>query len=108
MRLWSSLSALVFLAAATPHAQSTDRDITKRATIIRVAEGAIRVDGRLDDRAWDQAVALSDFTQKEPVEGAAPTERMEVMLAYDADALYVGARMYSRDPSAIQAPLGRR
>ena len=108
MRLWISFSTLVFLAAATPHAQSTDRDTPKRATIIRIAEDAIRVDGRLDDRAWEQAVAISDFIQKEPVEGAAPTERMEVMFAYDADALYVGARMYSRDPSSIQTPLGRR
>ncbi|MBI2828610.1 MAG: carbohydrate binding family 9 domain-containing protein [Acidobacteria bacterium] len=37
-----------------------------------------------------------------------PTERMEVRFAYDATGLYVGARMFSRDPKAIQAPLGRR
>jgi len=108
LRVSFSLPALALLAATTAYAQGTDGGTAKRATIIRVAEGAIRLDGRLDDRAWEQAAAVSDFTQKEPVEGAAPTERMEVRFAYDDDAVYVGARMYSSNPSTIQAPLGRR
>ena len=73
---------------------------------MRVADGAIRVDGRLDDEAWRNVPALTDFVQKEPVEGAPATDRMEIRLAYDDGALYVGARMFSTEP--IQAPLGRR
>jgi hypothetical protein len=46
--------------------------------------------------------------QKEPTEGAPPTERTEVRIVYEANALYVGARMFSKDPLAIQAPLGGR
>ena len=69
----------------------------------------IRVDGRLDEAIWRQAPPLTDFVQKEPVEGALPTERTEVRFVYDAKALYVGARMYtSGGAAAIQAPLGRR
>jgi hypothetical protein len=49
---------------------------------VRVADGAIRVDGRLDDDAWQHAPPLTDFVQKEPVEGAAPSDRMEVRFAY--------------------------
>jgi hypothetical protein len=78
----------------------------KRADAVRVPEGAIRVDGRLDDRAWQNAPVLTDFVQKEPVEGAQPTDRMEMRFAYDDTALYVGARMFSSGD--IQAPLGRR
>jgi len=33
---------------------------------------------------------------------------MRVAIVYDDDAVYVGARMFSRDPSKIQAPLSRR
>src|SRR2546427_7004320 len=33
---------------------------------------------------------------------------MRIAIFYDDDALYVGARMFSRDPSKIQAPLSRR
>ena len=69
--------------------------------------GSIRVDGRLDDEVWLKASPITDFIQKEPTEGAAPTDAMEVRLAYDDDSLYVGARMHSRD-GRIQAPLGRR
>jgi hypothetical protein len=80
----------------------------KHAFAHRVADGAIRVDGHLDEQAWKVAPPVLDFIQKEPVEGAAPSERMEVRFAYDADALYVGFRMWSHDGSAIQSPLGRR
>ena len=80
----------------------------KLARSVRVRTGAIQVDGSLDDEAWALAPAITDFTQKEPVEGAAPTEQMEVRFVYDDDALYIGARMHSADPLAIQAPLGRR
>jgi Domain of unknown function (DUF5916) len=72
-----------------------------------VADGAIRVDGRLDDEAWQKATPITDFIQKEPTEGSAPTDPMEVRIVYDEHALYVGARMTSSD-GRIQAPLGRR
>lgn len=78
----------------------------KEARAVRVAAGAIDVDGRLDEAAWRNVPPVIDFVQKEPVEGARPTDRMEVRFAYDDTALYVGARMYSSAP--IQAPMGRR
>ena len=78
----------------------------QEAHAVRVPAGAIDVDGRLDDAAWRGARPVTDFVQREPVEGAPPTDRMEVRFAYDDDALYVGARMYTSGP--IQAPMGRR
>jgi hypothetical protein len=80
----------------------------KLARAVRVSSGSVQVDGSLDDAVWAGAPAITDFVMKEPVEGAAPTERTEVRFVYDDDALYVGARMYSSDPSTIQAPLSRR
>jgi hypothetical protein len=79
----------------------------KQATATRIPNGSIRVDGRLDDEVWQKAMPITDFIQKEPNEGAAPTDPMEVRLAYDDEAFYVGARMHSGD-GRIQAPLGRR
>ena len=79
----------------------------KRATATRVPNGSVRIDGRLDEEAWQKATPITDFVQKEPVENAAPTDQMEVRLLYDDDVLYVGARMFSKD-GRIQAPLGRR
>ena len=78
----------------------------KQARAVRVQSGAVNVDGRLDDAAWRDAPPVTEFVQREPTEGAPPTDRMEVRFVYDDDALYVGARMYSDAP--IQAPMGRR
>ena len=64
----------------------------KQATAARVANGSIHVDGRLDDEAWQRATPITDFIQKEPVEGAKPTDAMDVRIAYDDDVLYIGAR----------------
>jgi hypothetical protein len=62
-----------------------------------------RVDGRLTEAVWRTAPAISGFTQREPDEGVAAPENTEVRIAYDDDALYVGARMYSRNPRDIRA-----
>lgn len=80
----------------------------KRATATRVPNDAIRVDGRLDEAVWVRSPAVVDFTQKEPVQGARPTDDMEVRFAFDGAAFYVGARMWARNEPVIQAPLGRR
>jgi hypothetical protein len=98
--------ALLLLAAASGAAAQTRE--RKQASAVRVPARAIQVDGRLDDEAWRLVPGLTEFTQKEPSQGAAPSDRMDVRFAYDDDALYVGARMYARDPAAIQAPLSRR
>ena len=67
------------------------------------------MDGRLDEAVWSRARAIRDFVQKEPVEGADPTEETEVRFVYDESGLYVGARMRSsRGRAGIQAPLARR
>jgi hypothetical protein len=97
------------LCSSSVSAQSTITGAAnrKQATATRVPNGSIRVDGRLDDEAWQKAGPITDFVQKEPVEGASPTDAMDVRIVYDDDVLYIGARMFSKD-GRIQAPLGRR
>lgn len=97
--------------AAAQSASSVNGDASaarKEARALRATTPAPRIDGRLDDAAWRHVRWISDFVQKEPNEGAEPTERTEVGFLYDDEALYVGARMYANDPSRIQAPLARR
>jgi hypothetical protein len=100
------LPGLLVLLLAAPAAAKTSQNGRLRADAVRVADGAIRVDGRLDDSAWQDAPLVTDFVQKEPVEGALPSDRLEVRFAYDDTAIYVGARMASGAP--IQAPMDRR
>jgi hypothetical protein len=97
---------LVILLIAAPAAAQTAQDGRQRADAVRVPDGSIRIDGRLDDTAWRDAPLLTDFVQREPVEGSAASDQMAVRFAYDDAALYVGARMSSGAP--IQAPMDRR
>ena len=99
--------ALLWSSTAAAQAPLAPPAVRKRASAARVANDAIRVDGRLDDEAWRLATPITDFIQKEPTEGTAPSDPMDVRFVYDDHSLYVGARMTSRD-GAIQAPLGRR
>ena len=74
---------------------------------IRV-QGAIAVDGKLDEAAWQQAPPHTTFTQRDPNEGQRATEETEVRVVYDDDSIYVGARLTDSQPKAIKALLGRR
>jgi Domain of unknown function (DUF5916) len=59
-----------------------------------------RVDGRLDDDAWKGATVLTDFIQSQPDAGRLATERTEVRIVYDDEALYIGGMMHDSDPGA--------
>lgn len=83
---------------ASPHftaAQSTPMASASRA------QGVILIDGRLDDAAWDGAGLLSGFVQREPAEGAPVSQRTEVRVLYDDEALYVAAWLFEEDPDQI-------
>ncbi|MEP7028264.1 MAG: DUF5916 domain-containing protein [Candidatus Eisenbacteria bacterium] len=66
------------------------------------------IDGMLDEAVWSSGPAITNFTQRDPDEGAASSQRTEVRLAYDDDALYIGARLYDTAPDSILARLSRR
>ena len=61
------------------------------------------LDGLLDDEIWSQAVRLTRFVQRSPVEGAAPTEATEVFIAYDSTNLYMGFYAHYSDAGLIRA-----
>jgi hypothetical protein len=66
------------------------------------------VDGRLNDEVWALAEPGSSFTQRDPDEGRAPTERTEIRFLYDNEALYIGARLYDSAPALVSRRLARR
>ena len=70
--------------------------------------GSIQLDGRLDDAAWAAASPAADFTQVDPKEGEAPVERTEVRVLVGAGSLWIGARMYERNPANVRPRLARR
>jgi hypothetical protein len=66
------------------------------------------IDGVLSEPVWQDGIRESQFTQRDPVENGVPTEKTEVAVAYDDDALYAAVWMYDSAPDSIVARLARR
>ena len=74
---------------------------------VRLTE-PIKIDGRLTESVWKSNTPVTELKQKEPNQGNDPTEKSEVWVAYDDDALYIAARLYDSSPDSIMALLDRR
>ena len=72
----------------------------KSVRMVRTATPPV-VDGVLDDSVWALAAVIDDFKQSQPIEGDEPTERTEIYLLYDDDALYIGGRFWDSEPDLI-------
>ena len=66
------------------------------------------LDGYLDETVWQAAAPVTGFRRDRPGDGLPAAERTEVRVAYTETALYVGARMFDRDPTRISRLRGRR
>ena len=61
----------------------------------------IRLDGVLDEDAWQEMVSTDHFIQSEPYEGEPATEQTGVMVLYDSDNLYIGVYCHDSDSKGI-------
>ncbi len=68
----------------------------------------IVIDGKLTEAVWTNKEGFENFVQRDPLEGAAPSERTVIKLAYDENSLYLAAKMYDSYPDSIMARLTRR
>src|SRR5512147_1088740 len=92
------------IAADTGRLRHANGRVPPVATARRVSVSP-RVDGRLDDPAWAEAEPVTGLVQNEPEEGAPASERTEVRIVYDDDAIYIGARMYDHEPQLVRTEL---
>ena len=95
------------LASTPPSNDPAHAGAAPRAVATRLT-GSVQMDGRLDDAIWQTAPAISALHMLRPTEGAPPTQRTEVRIVYDDEAIYVGARMFDDQPDQIVGRLARR
>jgi len=72
------------------------------------AASPVAVDGALSEAVWAGAQVVTSFQQRDPEEGAAPSQLTEVRVLYDDAALFIGARLFDSHPDSIIARLARR
>ena len=90
--------------AQTPASQDQNRPVIRAQRVNQ----APSIDGRLDEAVWTEALAASEFYQKEPLEGQAATEETQVRILYDQGYLYIGIELFDSDPAQIRASELRR
>ena len=106
------LSSLLLIAQSQPNAQAKERQIDvqeplRTASASRI-DRPLKLDGTLDDAAWQHATPISNFLQREPFEGQPPTEKTEVRILYDKHQVYFGITCFDSDPKGIVATELRR
>jgi hypothetical protein len=99
---------MLSLASAPLSAQQGGQDEHDSRPVVRAlrTDRAPHIDGRLDEPIWQRAVPATEFTQRDPREGEPATQRTDVRIVYDDNAVYIGARLY--DTAAVSTRLGRR
>jgi hypothetical protein len=105
-------AGLLLLAAALPAAASAQANPAGHVDLrVQAVERTVPVllDGKLDEAVWSSPAPATAFTQQDPDEGKPATQRTEVRFAYDAEALYIGARMFDTLGAAgVRTRLARR
>lgn len=101
-----SITVLLTLVSMRPYAQDQRSFRTKYIQ----KEVLPEIDGKLDDLVWqDTSVPWgSNFTQRIPNEGLAPTERTHFKILYDDEFLYVGLKCDDEEASKINRRMSRR
>ena len=93
---------LILLFTINAKDKSTERKVTAQKLL-----GNVVIDGKLNEPVWSQP-AIDHFIQRNPDEGKPATEKTNVWVAYDDEAIYVAARLYDTNPKEIDASLARR
>ncbi len=94
-------------APEAPEVVSRDEGgrVTLRA--VRLAE-PLQIDGRLEERIYQDVPAVSGFIQQEPNEGSPETERTDVWVFFDGANVYFSARLWDSEPERMIANEMRR
>lgn len=69
---------------------------------------APKIDGDLNDEAWQDLESADNFIQRSPNPGAISNKKTEVKIVYDDVAIYIGAMMFDEKPDSILRELTTR
>ncbi len=97
-----SVVSLALLAAPLGAQPALTDPGQKSVRVVRTDTPPV-IDGDLGDAVWAHAAYVDDLHQTLPVEYAEPSERTEIYILYDDDALYVGVRLHDAEPDLITA-----
>ena len=93
------VSVILCADVSSALAQAQDNAARRSVTAVRLFDGeSVALDARLDEPFWSRAVPAAEFTQIDPANGNPATERTEVRVVFDRDALYLGVTCFDSEP----------
>lgn len=111
-RLFILLFIFSFLAGFSLHAMNviaSTKLLTKKIYVAkRTNPHPPKIDGKMDDPAWQHAMVGKDFVQHEPYNGKPPTEPTFFRITYDDKYIYVCIRAKDSQPDKIVRRVTRR
>jgi hypothetical protein len=66
-------------------------------------EGRIKLDGKLDESCWKEALPIKNFTQREQHEGEPATEKTRIAVVFNSTHVYFGIWCFDSEPDKISA-----
>ncbi len=100
---YTCLLLLLVLATLRSAAQAPRKSLNSSSVNEKIV-----LDGDLSEPAWQKAEKATNFTQHDPYPGQPSTQRTEVSILYDNQAVYIGAMMYDEHPDSILKQLSPR
>ncbi len=97
-----SRAALFFSFAILPAGGAHEDTPIYRVCVLEDDQAAPVVDGRLEEEVWKSAPVLGPLLQVEPVAGAPASERTELRIVQDSNAIYLALYCFDREPHQIR------
>ena len=106
---WKIGSLLLLLAVGvlSPPLAASEKPMQHRVAAQRISE-SIKIDGIIDEPAWQTAEPIRQFLQIQPDEGTPMTQPSEVRILYDEMNLYFGFTFFDAEMERLVANEMRR
>lgn len=100
---WGVLCVLIFFSQSSYAQTYSEGFASSDDTVLpqRTDHIDVKIDGTLDEAVWTTLVPITKWYQQSPNEGKNPTEKTLMWMAYDDEALYLGAKVFEKNPLNI-------
>ncbi len=99
---------VVLLSYSNLFSQEKIENIEKKKYFTKHTSSSIKLDGKLDDVAWNDVEWNGEFIQNRPNEGKAPSQNTQFKILYDDKFLYLGYKCWDTATDSIIKRMSRR
>lgn len=108
MRFLNPFLFATFLMCSSLLAQAPITIEKKQYHTKPVENTAIKLNGQLDEPAWQQVEWSSEFIERQPDQGTPPSQQTQFKVVFDEKHLYLGFRCFDSAPDSIIRRMSRR